>query len=72
MKRFVKAVSVFIVIALVSVQLCGCSLLMDYQSDYEKYSEQNFSNISYKRPDTKRFLSFQKALRKIAAIFLKL
>lgn len=71
MKRFVKAVSVFIVIALVSVQLCGCSLLMDYQSDYEKYSEQNFSNISYKRPDTKRFFELSKSIEANCGNFFK-
>lgn len=64
MKRFSKGICIFLILVLAAAPLSGCSLFMDYQSDYLKYEESNFENIEYSRPNTERFYILSKDIEK--------
>lgn len=59
-----RGLAFLLTVVLAAAPLGGCSLLMNYQSDYEKYEETNFANLAYSRPDINRFYSLADSAEK--------
>jgi hypothetical protein len=63
MKRFVRSVAVILTLCVAVVSFSGCSLLMDYTPNFERYQVSDFTDISYSRPDIDRFYTLSDKIK---------
>ncbi len=69
MKGFIKFVSVVLALCMIVSCFSGCTVLMDYRPNPEKYLDTDFESMDFTMPNVSRFYTLGKQIEEISGKF---